>query len=150
MNKCWLIIIFTLSWACGPGSGNATYEALSTEDQAKFEKYMILGKGVYTVNCSNCHQLNGKGLHGIIPPLATSDYLEQNQLTIPCLLKSGSKDSLIVNGRTYPPQMPAHKISNLELAEVITYINNSWGNEYGFMPVIKVDEILRDCNQLSR
>ena len=149
MNKCWLIIIFTLSWACGPGSGNTTYEALSNEDQAKFEKYMILGKEVYTVNCSNCHQLNGKGLHGIIPPLATSDYLEQNQLTIPCLLKIGSKDSLMVNGLTYPPQMPAHKISNLELAEVITYINNSWGNEYGFMPVIKVDVILRECNQLT-
>ena len=129
MNKCWLIIIFTLSWACGPGSGNTTYEALSNEDQAKFEKYIILGKEVYTVNCSNCHQLNGKGLHGIIPPLAASDYLEQNQLTIPCLLKSGSKDSLMVNGRTYPPQMPAHKISNLELAEVITYINNNYAQK---------------------
>ena len=107
---------------------------------------MILGKEVYTTNCSNCHQLNGKGLHGLIPPLANSDYLQQNQLTIPCLLKIGSKDSLMVNGRFYPPQMPAHEVSNLELAEVITFINNSWNNDYGFMSVKKVDEILRDCN----
>ena len=132
--------------ACGPGSGNATYQSLSDADQAKFEKYMILGKGVYNSNCSNCHQPDGKGLHGLIPPLATSDYLQHNQRGIPCLLKGGSKDSLTVNGLVYPPQMPAHKISNLELAEVITYINNSWGNEYGFIPVIEVDKLLKDCD----
>ena len=149
MNKSRLLLfafIWTALSACGPGAGNATYQALSDADQAKFEKYMILGKAVYTTNCSNCHQLDGKGLLGIIPPLATSDYLEHNQLIIPCLLKGGSKDSLMVNGRTYPPQMPAHNISNLELAEVITYINNSWGNEYGFMPVIEIDKILLRCD----
>ena len=145
MNKYWLFILIAMSWSCGPGSGNATYHSLSDSDQAKFEKYMILGKDVYNSKCSNCHQLDGNGLHGLIPPLATADYLKNNQASIPCLLKHGSKDSLIVNGRTYPPQMPAHDISNLELAEVITYINNSWNNEYGFMPVRKVDTILREC-----
>jgi cytochrome c551 len=146
MNKFWLVILLIIVWACGPGSGNSTYQSLSDTDQAKFEKYMILGKDVYSSKCSNCHQLDGKGLHGLIPPLATSDYLQNNQSSIPCLLRAGSKDSLIVNGRSYPPQMPAHDISNLELAEVITYINNSWNNEYGFMPVRKVDEILRECD----
>lgn len=148
MNKYWPIL-FAFIWsalsACGPGSGNTTYQSLSDIDKAKFDKYMILGKAVYSTNCSNCHQLDGKGLHGLIPPLATSDYLEHNQLVIPCLLKGGSKDSLMVNGLTYPPQMPAHDISNLELAEVITYINNSWGNEYGFIPVREVDKLLRSC-----
>jgi len=150
MNKGWLVLLFAFIWAtlsaCGPGSGNATYQSLSDADQAKFEKYMILGKIVYTTNCSNCHQLDGKGLHGLIPPLATSDYLEHNQQAIPCLIKGGSKDSLMVNGRIYSPQMPAHDISNLELAEVITYINNSWGNEYGFRPVIEVDKLLMECD----
>jgi cytochrome c551 len=149
MNRFWLLLLFAFTWvalsACGPGSGNATYQSLSTADQAKFEKYMILGKTVYTINCSNCHQFNGKGLRGLIPPLATADYLEHNQQAIPCLLKGGSKDSLMVNGRIYPPQMPAHNISNLELAEVITYINNSWGNEFGFVPVIEVDKLLMEC-----
>lgn len=115
-------------------------------EQAKFEKYMILGKGVYSTNCANCHQIDGKGLQGLIPPLAAADYLAENQLTIPCLLKNGSADSVKVNGVNYAPQMPAHKISNLELAEVLTYINNSWGNEYGFVQVIDIDKILRDCN----
>jgi len=146
MSKAWFLLLIVSSWACGPGAGNTTYQNLSDAEQAKFEKYMILGKGVYNTNCSNCHQLDGKGLQGLIPPLAEADYLADNQPAIPCLLKNGSKDSLNVNGVSYPPQMPAHKISNLELAEVITYINNSWGNEYGFVQVIDIDNILNNCN----
>ena len=150
MNKVWPLFIFIFIWsalsACGPGSGNATYQSLSDTDQAKFEKYMILGNAVYDSYCSKCLQPDGKWLHGLIPPLATSDYLQQNQNAIPCLLRGGSKDSIMVNGRNYPPQMPAHDISNLELAEVITYINNSWNNEYGFTPVIEVDKLLLRCD----
>ena len=129
--------------ACGPGSGNATYQALSDTEQVKFGKYMILGKTIYKDNCNNFHQANGQGLQGIIPPLAKSDFLKNNQQRIPQLLRFGTKDTITVNGRTYPPKMPAHNISNLELAEVITYINNSWGNEYGFVSVKKVDELLK-------
>jgi cytochrome c551 len=144
-RTCYLLLLIFI-WACGPGTGNTTFYNLSDMEQAKFEKYMILGKGVYSANCTNCHQIDGKGLQGLIPPLAAADYLANNQLTIPCLLKNGRADSVRVNGVNYAPQMPAHKISNLELAEVITYINNSWGNEYGFMQVIDIDKILRDCN----
>ena len=85
-------------------------------------------------------------MHGLIPPLAKSDYLKNYQSKIPCLLHNGSVDSLIVNGRKYPPQMPAHDVSNLELAEVVTYINNAWGNEYGFVPVKQVDLLLKNCD----
>ena len=107
---------------------------------------MLLGEEVYDKNCASCHQLNGKGLRGVIPPLAQADYLRKKQSGIPCLLKHSTKDTITVNGREYPPQMPAHKLTNLELAEVITYINNSWGNEIGFMSVKKVDSLLQQCN----
>jgi len=106
---------------------------------------MILGKDIYNTNCKNCHQANGQGLRGIIPPLSGSDHLQHFQQDIPCLLLHGSKDSIRVNGVLYPPQMPAHKISNLELAEVITFINNSWGNEFGFVSVKDVDRLLNNC-----
>jgi len=146
MSKYFYFFILFFAWSCTPGSNNATYLSLSDADKAKFDKYMILGKEVYNTTCVNCHQIDGKGLHGLIPPLADSDYLQNNQSKIPCLLHKGSIDSLIVNGRNYPPQMPAHTISNLELAEVVTYINNTWGNEYGFMPVKEVDSLLNNCD----
>ena len=138
-----MIILF----GCGPiDSGNAAYQKLSNSDKAKYRKYILLGKEVYDNNCASCHQVDGKGLRGVIPPLKDADYLRNNQSAIPCLLKEATKDTVIVNGRPYPPEMPAHQLTNLELAEVITYINNSWGNEIGFMSVKKVDSLLNHCN----
>jgi hypothetical protein len=90
--------------------------------------------------------VDGQGLRGVIPPLAKVDYLKSNQADLPCLLRYATKDTIIVNGRLYPPQMPAHDLTNLELAEVITYINNSWGNELGLMSVKKVDSLMVLCN----
>ena len=145
MNRYFFFILIFF-WSCTPGSNNTTYLKLSDTDKAKFDKYMILGEAVYNNTCLNCHQKNGKGVHGLIPPLAKSDYLKNYQSKIPCLLHNGSVDSLIVNGRKYPPQMPAHDVSNLELAEVVTYINNAWGNEYGFVPVKQVDLLLKNCD----
>lgn len=106
---------------------------------------MIQGKEVYDINCINCHMDNGNGLPGIMPPLANADFLEQNQSAIPCLLRTGTKDTLLVNGRKYPPEMPDHNLTNLEMAEVLTYINNSWGNEFGFLKVKDIDKLLEKC-----
>ncbi len=146
MNRLYLILLCGFYCSCGPGAGNSTYNSMSSVDKAKFEKYMILGKEVYKTNCKNCHQTDGLGLRGIIPPLSGSDHLQSHQQDIPCLLIKGSKDSILVNDVIYPPQMPAHDISNLELAEVITFINNTWGNEYGFVKVKDVDKLLAECN----
>lgn len=144
-NSLFILLMFILS--CGPaGTENAAYEKLSSTDKDKFNKYILLGKEVYNSNCASCHQTDGKGLRGVIPPLDDSDYLRANQDGIPCLLRYGTKDTIIVNGRAYPPEMPAHQVTNLELAEVITYINNSWGNEIGLMSVKKVDSLIAGCN----
>ena len=145
MTRYWALLLL-LILSCGPGSTSKVYEDLSRQDQARFDKYILLGKDVYEQNCLSCHQADGNGLRGIIPPLVNSDYLEQNQEYLPCLLRHGTKDTIIVNGKTYPPQMPAHTISNIELAEVITFINNSWGNEIKFVPVKEIDRLLQNCH----
>ena len=41
--------------------------------------------------------------------------------------------------------MPEHNLTNLELAEVLTYANNTWGNDFGFVKVKEVEDLLRDC-----
>lgn len=147
LNKISLALCVVTFISCGPvGSGNAAYEKLSAADQAKFGKYLLLGKEVYRDNCASCHQKNGRGLRGVIPPLAGADYLAQNQSKLPCLLRYATQDTIMVNGRLYPPEMPAQDLTNLELAEVITYINNSWGNELGFISVKEVDSLMLRCN----
>lgn len=142
-----LVIFLLVIVGCGPaGTENAAYEQLSRADKAKFNKYILLGKEIYDNNCASCHQDNGMGLRGIIPPLVNADYMKESQMEIPCLLLKGARDTLLVNGRAYPPEMPAHQLTNLELAEVITYINNSWGNQLGLMSVKKIDSLVAICN----
>ena len=117
LNKLKLTIVLALLLGCGPVENeNAAYEQLSSADQAKFQKYLLLGKEVYLDNCASCHQENGRGLRGVIPPLAAADYLAQNQDNLPCLLRYTTQDTIMVNGKRYPPQMPAHALTHLELA----------------------------------
>ena len=126
--------IFLLLISCGPARNNEAFKKLSSKEQNKFEKYIIQGRDLYKLNCASCHQKDGQGLKRLIPPLANSDFLKANQAESIKLIRNGATKSITVNGIAYTPTMPAHPhFSNLEIAEIITYINNSWGNEFGFV-----------------
>ncbi len=130
--------------ACGPAYNNEAFKKLSTQDQIKYQKYIIQGRDLYKVNCVSCHQKDGKGLKKLIPPLAGSDYLQTNQANSVKLIRNGAKESITVNGIGYPPTMPANThLTNLEIAEILTYINNSWDNEFGFVDGKKVRQYLK-------
>jgi len=136
------LILFLSS--CGPGYKNKALRKLTPANQIKYQKYYIQGRDLYLANCSSCHQENGLGLKKLIPPLASSDYLQNNQAASTQLIRNGATVSITVNGIAYTPTMPAHiKLTNLEIAEILTYINNSWGNEYGFVDAQKVKSYLK-------
>lgn len=138
-----LFFIFVFS-ACGPAYKNEAFKKLSTKDQNKYQKYLIQGRDLYITRCMSCHQEDGNGVKSLMPPLANSDYLKANQANSAKLIHQGTPDEIIVNNIPYLPSMPAHPdLSNLEIAEVLTYINNSWGNEYGFVDSKKVMEYLK-------
>ena len=144
--KLHFLLIMTLFISCGPGSGSKTYEKLNAADQTKFVKYLFQCKATYNSSCINCHQKDGAGLKKLIPPLAGSDYLKNNQKQIACLIKYGAKEPITVNNVTYEPTMPAHpRLTNLEIAEVITFINNRFGNELGFVEAKQVTGWLKQC-----
>ena len=89
------------------------------------------GKLVYDDLCITCHMANGKGATKIFPPLAGSDYLQQNQEKSILGIKNGMSGTMVVNGVTYNSVMAPLGLSDEEVADVMNYINNSWGNEYG-------------------
>ncbi|MCB0496108.1 MAG: cytochrome c [Cyclobacteriaceae bacterium] len=137
-------LLFLLLISCGPGYKNKAFEKLSSADKIKFEKYFIQGRDLYKTNCLSCHQKNGQGLKKLIPPLAGSDYLKNNQAKAAQLIMDGAWETIRVNGVDYKPTMPAHKhLTALEVAEILTYINNSWGNEYGLVDGNKAAEYLK-------
>jgi mono/diheme cytochrome c family protein len=127
-------------------SNKATQEYSRTEMQ-KFAKYMIQGKLLYTTHCSNCHQENGEGLGKVYPPLKNSDYLIASKSNTYCGIKNGISKEIVVNGVVYNQAMPANEqLTDLEIAEICTYIYNSWGLETGFIDVKEVSEGLNYCN----
>ena len=121
----------------------------TSENSVKFDQYYVHGEQLYITNCSNCHQKNGTGLGLIYPPLKNSDYLLQNRTSVICLMRNGTSGELIVNGKSFNKEMPPMpSLSDLDIAEIATYIYNNWGHNKGLVDVAEVTAILSKCDSL--
>jgi nitrite reductase (NO-forming) len=88
------------------------------------------GKGVFMQTCFVCHQANGEGLPNQIPPIAKSDYFAKmsNEEAIHTVL-AGRTGEVTVNGKKYNGTMtPLNYLSDDQVANVLTYVRNSFGN----------------------
>lgn len=113
----------------------------------KFQQYFVEGEQLYTLHCSNCHQKSGKGLGLLYPPLDESDYMQENLSEVICLIKNGSSGELVVNGKKYNQAMPGiPTLTDLEIAEIATFIYNSWTHDQGIIEVQQVTKMLQECN----
>ncbi len=134
---------------CGESSSNTQNEQMNIEinhrDAIRLKQYKIKGAKVYATYCANCHQNDGKGLALLYPPLAASDYLIEDLKRAACIIKNGQMEEIVVNNQAYNQMMPEVPITNLEIAEVITFITNEWGNEAGLTPVKSVEKWLKIC-----
>ena len=142
-----LSIIFLIS-GCGGSSSDAksaSPNVTNSRDKIQLKQYKVEGAKIYAAYCTNCHQQDGKGLAAIFPPLAGADYLMENLERAACIIKNGQAAEIVVNGETYNQMMPGNPITNLEIAEVLTYITNEWGNQAGLTNVKKVDKWLQEC-----
>lgn len=104
------------------------------------------GKILYENFCENCHMRDGSGLEGLIPPLAGADFLKHNPEKIPCIIRKGLNEPIVVNGQTYDQEMSAvPNLSDFEITNVINYINSAWGNDYGYVKLEDVRRALEAC-----
>ncbi len=94
------------------------------------EIQMEQGKAVYMQTCFVCHQPEGQGLVGQIPPLAKSDFAVANNTDeIIRGVLFGRTGEITVNGKKYNGIMsPQNNLTDEEIANVLTYVRNSWGN----------------------
>jgi|SRR5688572_14926190 len=121
----------------------------SSDGSPKFQQYFVQGEQLYLRHCSNCHQKNGKGLGLIYPPLDSSDYMEKKFEAVLCMMRHGKSGELIVNGESYNQSMPGvPTLSDLEIAEIATYIYNSWSHNKGIVDVKVASKILSVCDSL--
>mgnify|MGYP005666611501 CR=1 FL=1 len=104
------------------------------------------GAILYENFCASCHMEDGVGLEGLIPPLAGADFLKNNNLQTACIIRKGITDSLMVNGRLYTDPMAAiPQLSDFDINNIINYINQAWGNDYGYVKLEDVRKTLESC-----
>src|SRR3970040_2304579 len=138
-----LVPLAFLLLACSGKSGGT-----ADGNSAKFRQYFLQGQQLYNNNCSNCHQKEGTGLGLVYPPLDTSDYMDNNMEEVICLIRYGMEEPVLVNGKEYIQPMPgAPTLTDLEIAEIATYIYNNWNRNRGLVEVAEVADILNACSQ---
>jgi mono/diheme cytochrome c family protein len=98
------------------GESKPAGEAPQATDAAALAKE---GEGPYTQNCASCHQADGKGLPGVFPALAGNQNIKDKAYHIGIVLK----------GKNAMPSFA--RLSDRELAAILTYERVSWGNDFG-------------------
>jgi len=153
MKKSFMFILglglFALA-SCGGGSKSAdtnatdtTKTAVATEEAAPAMD-LTAGQTIYNGkgNCFTCHQVNGQGLAPAFPPLANADYLLENKDRAIHQTIYGSQEPITVNGTTYPGKvMTKVEMTDQEVADVVNFVLNSWGNNGGTVTVEDVTRV---------
>ena len=109
-------------------SGILFCSAIVPKQDDELAKSIERGKMVYSENCITCHMGTGEGVTATFPPLAKADYLMNSPENAIRAVKFGLAGKIKVNGVDYDNMMPNPGIDNDEIADVLNYIMNSWGN----------------------
>jgi mono/diheme cytochrome c family protein len=136
-----LILLLLLITSCN-SKEKKTFGITQNQKPIELKSSIKRGQLIYKDMCITCHLADGKGVHKVFPPLADSDYLRKNQNESIKGVKKGISGKITVNGETYNNVMTPLGLSNEEVADVLNYINNSWGNNIkNFVTPKKVSEL---------
>jgi mono/diheme cytochrome c family protein len=103
--------------------------ALLYQEKTK-EESIVAGEEIYQDFCLQCHLTTGAGVSGVFPPLKDSDYLMNNIDKSIAGIKFGLKGEIVVNDEIYDGVMAKQGLDDEEIADVMNYILNQWGNSY--------------------
>ena len=103
------------------------------------------GFTVYKNECAQCHGTNGEGIRDLIPPIADADFAKNNFDSIACWLKNGLNRPIVVNGKEYDQPMYPSKLNDVQIANVINYINEEYLHTAGKVNSLTIRESLKSC-----
>lgn len=140
MNNSMLVV------TAGVFSLVALLYACQGEESIRKAQFYTNGQKLYAQRCQNCHGADGKGLGMLYPPLTDTTFMIKHQDILACIVKFGSSGTMEIHGKKYDGQMPDSKdLTNQDIAYLLTYIGNSFGNEMGWIRTEKVVDDLQRC-----
>jgi mono/diheme cytochrome c family protein len=86
------------------------------------------GRQLFSSICAACHQPTGRGIPNVFPPLAGSDYLNADKGRAIKTVINGRQGEIVVNGLRFNNSMPKFPLSDDDIANVLTFVYNSFGN----------------------
>ncbi|MCG7502229.1 MULTISPECIES: copper-containing nitrite reductase [Tenacibaculum] len=116
-------------------------KAVASKQEKSLAQKIADGKQIYTKTCFACHQANGEGIPNAFPPLAKSDYLNADVKRAIDIILHGKTGEITVNGQKYNSVMTKQALNDQEVADVLTYVYNSWGNNKTNVSVNTVMEV---------
>ncbi|ELR68307.1 Putative nitrite reductase [Fulvivirga imtechensis AK7] len=105
------------------------------------ERSMERGNELYIAHCITCHMHDGKGIPNVFPPLAASDYMMEDLDRSIKQIIYGASGEMEVNGVVYNGVMSGFDLSDQEIADILNYIRNSWGNKGEIVTAQRVVEV---------
>ncbi|MDB5120470.1 MAG: cytochrome c [Sphingobacteriales bacterium] len=116
------------------------------EQELAFGRYFANGKVLYENHCQNCHSKEGQGLGLLIPPLTDTVFLKANKKELGCFIRFGLKKEIKINNTVYNENMPADDhLSDMDIAQILVYVTNSFGNNQGYYSVLEANTDLKNC-----
>ncbi|MCB0668798.1 MAG: c-type cytochrome [Saprospiraceae bacterium] len=105
------------------------------------EENLSRGGKLFNIFCSVCHQRNGKG-NDRFPPLDGTEWVLGPKDTLINVILNGLRGEITVKGKTYTSRMPKlHMLKDDEIAEILTYIRQSFGNNASTVTPREVAEV---------
>ncbi len=136
-----IALIMGISSIAQSGESNSEYTKYTTTEiqDTALTKSIARGREVYNDFCMQCHLADGKGTPNVFPPLAESDWLINKRKESIHAIKYGLNGPIKVNGKPYNSAMTSMGLEDEEIADVMNYIMNSWGNTQKTM--VTVEEV---------
>lgn len=123
MRHIFKAILLTAIFMVGCNNSNQ-----GSKSEKNLKASMEKGKQLYDVYCISCHMQEGQGVKNVFPPLAKSDFLMEDIHRAIHVVKYGQQGEITVNGQTYNSVMTPLGLSDEEVADILNYVTNSWGN----------------------
>jgi mono/diheme cytochrome c family protein len=100
------------------------------------------GKVVYDKVCLSCHMADGGGVPHLNPPLIQTSYVLGDKNRIIGIVLNGMTDRVPIEDEYYSNSMAPHKdLTDQQIADVLTYVRNSFGNKASAVTVAEVKAV---------
>ncbi|WP_297797718.1 PVC-type heme-binding CxxCH protein [uncultured Eudoraea sp.] len=123
-------------------------KGIKTDLEGKERELFVKGQEIYNREgfCATCHQPDGRGLSASqFPPLAGVEWVTGSEERLIKLTLKGIMGPMTINGKTYPGQVPMTPFGGMlndeEIAAVLTFVRNAFGNKATAISAEKVKEV---------